>query len=656
MIKTFKTEDSALTPQIAAAVLAPASGLMSGDGDDTYYVPGDVVVENPGGGTDLVVSSVSYALPANVENLTLTGTDDLNGLGNELNNVITGNSGNNALMGGLGDDSLYGGSGSDTMWGAEGTDWLYGGDGPDLFDGGPGVNHFSGGAGNDYLHTYSATHGSTYDGGDDWDFIDFGWITDAAGLNIQLYIWDEGTGTVFGQVSNRGTPAWTDSLANIEHARGSQGGDVITGWVFGSYIDGSGGDDSIQGMGYGDTLIGGDGNDSLDGFGGADSLEGDGGNDNSHGGLGNDYIDSSTGDDWLFGEGGNDTLIGGAGTDHMFGGDGDDTYYVDTTNDVVSEEFNGEGVDDGGIDMVYASATFTLGYFIESLWLQGAGTLDGTGNDLANKIWGNNSDNVLTGLGGNDSLLGQGGHDVISGGAGADIIRGNDGDDTIIGGAGNDAMTGNDGNDIFLVNGALEGYDSYDGGAGTDTILTQSNGTVIRVGTMSGIEAISANGFSNVTIAMDDLGRSLNLSAATLTGIVSINGGSGNDFILGSAGNDSLNGKGGFDKLAGGAGADTFVFSAAANTPVGIADLITDFNQSQHDLIDLHLIDANSVVAGDQAFTFIGSGAFTHVAGQLRYDNLSTTHIYGDINGDGIADFEIALTGNFTLVTADLFQ
>jgi Ca2+-binding RTX toxin-like protein len=135
--------------------------------------------------------------------------------------------------------------------------------------------------------------------------------------------------------------------------------------------------------------------------------------------------------------------------------------------------------------------------------------------------------------------------------------------------------------------------------------------------------------------------------------------------IIGSAGNDTLNGGGGADTLVGGlgrdtliggAGADTFVLRSVAESGVGGGqrDVITDF-LSGTDKIDFTGIDANTGAAGDQAFSMIGTAAFTGVAGQLRYNWVGTdTVMHGDVNGDGVADFQLVLTGNQTFVAADL--
>jgi serralysin len=93
-----------------------ADTLRGGKGNDTYIVDDedDEVIELDKEGTDLVKASISYELSDYIENLTLTGSDDINGTGNSLNNTITGNTGNNTLDGGAGVDKLAGGLGDDT--------------------------------------------------------------------------------------------------------------------------------------------------------------------------------------------------------------------------------------------------------------------------------------------------------------------------------------------------------------------------------------------------------------------------------------------------------------------------------------------------------------------------------------------------------------
>ena len=94
-----------------------ADVMRGGAGNDTYVVDNsrDSAIEIAGQGIDQVVSSVSVTLAANIENLALTGSANLNGTGNALANVIVGNSGSNILNGGFGDDALAGGAGHDTF-------------------------------------------------------------------------------------------------------------------------------------------------------------------------------------------------------------------------------------------------------------------------------------------------------------------------------------------------------------------------------------------------------------------------------------------------------------------------------------------------------------------------------------------------------------
>ena len=128
-----------------------ADSMSGGYGDDIYYVDNvnDTVTEGWFEGTDTIYSSVSYTAPTNVENLTLTGSNNIFGIGNYGNNTLTGNSGHNRLSGEDGNDTLYGMSGDDTLSGGNGYDYLNGGDGDDYLAGGLGSDTIVTGAGRD---------------------------------------------------------------------------------------------------------------------------------------------------------------------------------------------------------------------------------------------------------------------------------------------------------------------------------------------------------------------------------------------------------------------------------------------------------------------------------------------------------------------------
>jgi len=121
--------------------------LQGGAGDDVYMVDNiaDKAIENANEGVDAVSSTVTYTLGNHVENLTLTGTAAINGVGNSLDNVLIGNGANNSISGAAGNDTLSGGLGNDTVLGGVGHD----------------VYQFARGDGVDTLIENDATAGNT---------------------------------------------------------------------------------------------------------------------------------------------------------------------------------------------------------------------------------------------------------------------------------------------------------------------------------------------------------------------------------------------------------------------------------------------------------------------------------------------------------------
>jgi hypothetical protein len=96
-----------------------------------------------------------------------------------------------------------------------------------------------------------------------------------------------------------------------------------------------------------------------------------------------------------------------------------------------------------------------------------------------------------------------------------------------------------------------------------------------------------------------------------------------------------------------------FVFNAIAETGIGAGARDRIFGWNAGDTIDLSAIDANGAAAGD-AFSFIGTSAFTHQAGELRvFTSGSQTVVAGDVDGNGTADFQILVAGTVTLTAAD---
>jgi serralysin len=253
------------------------------------------------------------------------------------------------------------------------------------------------------------------------------------------------------------------------------------------------------------------------------------------------------------------------------------------------------------------------------------------------------------------------------------------GDDVLIGNSANNALVGGAGRDL-LVGGA--GSDALDGGLGIDTAVfsgSRANYSVVlnadgsfgvqdlRAGSPDGTDVVRGVEFFQFgdwvldasAVVADRMGVATD---RTLSGTFKGNtllGDARNERLFGFGGNDSLNGGtgsdhivggAGADMLTGGAGADNFVFESLSDSNARGRDTILDFTAGDH--IDLRLIDASTQQAGDQAFAYIDSGAFTGHAGQLRF---SGGLLSADTNGDRVADFEVAVrftTGVTNAVTS----
>jgi Ca2+-binding RTX toxin-like protein len=125
----------------------------------------------------------------------------------------------------------------------------------------------------------------------------------------------------------------------------------------------------------------------------------------------------------------------------------------------------------------------------------------------------------------------------------------------------------------------------------------------------------------------------------------------GNDHLFGGDGDDFFAGGPGADGLTGGPGSDVFIFSIAAEAH---GDWIGDFDERE-DFIYLVDIDANSSIAGDQAFTWNGTAPFT-AEGQLRYVQQSgNTFIQGNTGGDLLPEFTIGVKGLVNFAAVDFY-
>ncbi|PTQ73712.1 calcium-binding protein [Pseudomonas sp. GV071] len=712
---TGNTSANRLVGNSAANVLNGGTGidtLIGGDGNDTYVVDAlaDVVIENANEGIDTVQASVSYALAAHLENLTLTGTGLLTGTGNELDNVLIGNAGANTLYGGLGNDRLDGGSGADTLFG---------------------------GAGDDTYVVNIAT-------------------------DVVTELADEGSDTVESSVSF----TLGDHLENLTLT--GSAASAGTGNGLNNVLTGNAASNSLSGGEGSDTLYGGAGNDRLDGGAGDDLLVGGVGNDTyavdsssdvlvELAGEGTDLVEASAtyslgdnfenltlvgeqaidaygnalnnvitgnsaanslfggdGNDSLRGGAGNDRLNGGVGKDTLVGGSGDDSYVLDSSTDVVIEAL------DGGIDTVETSISLLLAANVENLLLTGSEAINGTGNSLANQLTGNSAANVLNGGAGNDTLLGGAGNDtylvdsagdlvienagegtdtvqasvsyslganvenltltggslidgagnsldnlivgnwvanVLNGGAGNDTLSAGEGNDRLDGGGGADSMIGGYGNDTYVVD-SLDDVVVENVGEGSNDLIESSISLTLGANvehlTLTGNAAINGTGNASVNILTgNDAANVLAAGAGndTLRGGAGndwLDGGSGYDLLEGGAGDDYLFGDSGNDRLDGGSGADTLEGGTGDDTYVveSSGDLVTELGNAGVDTVEASI--SFGLGANVEHLTLTGSAAINATGNSLN-NRLTGNSANNTLDGGAGNDTLVGGAGNDTL-------
>lgn len=361
--------------------------MYGGGGDDTYFVDNvlDTTVDSfINGGDDWVFASVSYTLATGIEHLILTGTANLNGTGNALDNSLTGNAGNNTLNGLGGADLMKGGLGNDF--------YVVENQADEVIE--------SANAGQDSIASVVS-----YVLPVNVETLYLGGTADLNGTGNELPNTINGNQGANSLNGGMGVDSMKGGKGNdnyiVDHSddvvieKSNEGSDSVDSWV--DYTLG----DHIEKL----TLLG---NFAVEGTGNK---------------LSNVIVGNIV-DNTLYGDKGNDLLIGGAGNDMLYGGtgintligeSGDDTYFISDNDDTLIEEA------DGGIDTIATSVSWTLSANFENLTLERNANINGTGNDVDNVLVGNWGANVLSGLGGNDMLKGVFGNDSLYGGQGDDV-------------------------------------------------------------------------------------------------------------------------------------------------------------------------------------------------------------------------------------------
>jgi len=658
-----------------------ADRMSGGTGDDIYIVdnPGDRVVEFEAGGTDEVQALVDFTLSANVERLILTGSDNIAGIGNELDNTIIGNSANNRLAGRRGDDILEGGVGFDTYiyQSGDGTDRIEDSDakGEIIFDDRllqGGIRRVGDGA-----NTYTSLDGRTTYVMANTDLIVNGVLIvnenfQSGQMGIQLrdvsHLPSDAGAPVgpFGDVlvGDGGDEILVATNPYSYAMYGNEGNDVLLSQVpsfhdsFSDLRDGGAGDDILFGAGGNDYLVGGSGNDY------ADLSDGDlffGGDDNDIAVTDTEianYVWTRIGDGahYIDGGAGQDVLLGALGVDVLLGGAGDDV-------------LRGENRPEGWIAKIY-DGNLTWNNFPMHAFVSTVGADDyldgGAGNDF---IVGDGGDDVLIGgegddtlhgesdfaqtLPGNDWLEGGAGHDRLFGGAGADLLSGGDGDDLLIGdfsddpgsadildgGAGTDELQGGGGDDILYGGigidrlGGFGGDDFLDGGADNDEL----QGGVGADSLWGGTGDDSLYGQEDDDSLFGDEGDDLLVGAE---GRDTLFGGRGHDGLFGQDGDDLLAGEEGDDLVVGGLGNDQLEGGDGIDDVQGregddvvIGGAGNDFLYGDgNDPTVLNLLGGNDTLTGDEGDDQLWGGA-----GQDQlFGGDGADQLVGDVGDDAL--------------------
>jgi serralysin len=247
---------------------------------------------------------------------------------------------------------------------------------------------------------------------------------------------------------------------------------------------------------------------------------------------------------------------------------------------------------------------------------------------------------------------------IVSGfidlGVGDDHFNGGNKSELVLDAGGSDSYKLGGGGDTYFADGGGTGTDTIDGGKGVDIYDAQFATFSVLVN----LDAKAHGGLAAHSAQGADVGDPGSLD--TIIGFEDAIGSFAADLLIGTngankldgkAGTDDLIGLGGRDTLFGGPDADRFIFQKLSDSGVKAStrDLILDFNQG----VD-HIVLTDLEASVGHAFSFIGTAAFHHIAGELRQsDSGANTIVSLDANGDGKADFSVELQGHFVLTAGD---